>query len=785
MNLTELNEFINQIGTACSPSAAAERTNAFNRIKTYLNNLREALLAQAMDNNQLVIAIVGQMKAGKSSLLNALIFDGIDVLPVAPTPMTAGLTVIQYEDNPENQRFEVEYYTREEWDDIKGKSKLVEETLRQIKKENPEYKGGECKTRFEEICKSNDEDFEVLWACHELYENMKAHEQSGMKIGQPNDTVQFLDLTDVAGRLEPYVSAKGEYSAVVKAVYLYISSNLLKYTNISTGLRETYKIVDTPGINDPVESRDRVAKTFLREAHAAIMLIRSDRTQTQTDLTFLNGNIIKGGMSKVLLTFSRLDNLFECEEKLPKYLLDAMEDYVGYIDGEYEAKGKLYEDFNKSIKPRLTNGEGVMYTMVCALVEQIRLKLEKSGGDLLDAKLSEEETGLFRRLQEWFPEDFNEENSELLDNLMLLGGVEHMKEGFLLKEFLANKDSIVAKRYADRNRLLHDKIVEQFDVEVKKINDNQQLLDSIDLKDLENQVKILEELKDNGLKLLYDCVETTINKLKVFVDKSLFADKLVSYKVKLDENDAILWEFVKYTRKGTNRTWFGGNVKREEVQVKRVQPESVVKNHSKQIDVLNGELKKRWKDNFLKERDLLVQSLLDSIRNIANTDKTLGIDASVYTYAIDKVIDNVLIGREVLDTGSWIDLQKIELDKFTRKSDHLCLDTNFSETRMEPYQAKEKIEKQANERVTDFISAIEKRYSDFYSGLKQEVLKEIEELSTKLDSFVENVSCNLGNVFNQFITEKKQLIGDRQKVEQEKRELIADLKCFKEKFEKL
>lgn len=784
MNLTELNEFINEIETACSPLSAAERTNAVNRIKTYLYNLREELLTQATDNNQLVIAIVGQMKAGKSSLLNALIFDGIDVLPVAPTPMTTGLTVIQYEDNPENQRFEVEYYSREEWDDIKGKSKFVEETLRQIKEENPGCKRVECKTRFEEICKSHDEDFEVLWACHELYENMIAHEQSGMKIGQPNDTVQFSNLTDVAGRLEPYVSAKGEYSAVVKAVYLFMSSDLLKYTNGSTGLTETYKIVDTPGINDPVESRDRVAKTFLRDAHAAIMLIRSDRNQTQTDLTFLNGNIIRGGMSKVLLTFSKLDNLFECEKKLPKSLLDAMEDYVGYVDGEYEAEGKFHEDFNQSIKPRLTNGEGVMYTVVCALVEQIRLKIEKSGGNLHDAKLSEEEIGLFRRLQEWFPEDFNEDNPELLDNLMLLGGVEHMKEEFLLKEFLANKDSIVAKRYADRNRLLHDEIVEQFDAEVKKINDNQQLLDSVDLKDLENQVKILEKLKDNGLKLLYDCVETTINKLKVFVDKSLFADKLLSYKMKLDE-EAILWEFVKYTRKGTNRTWFGGNVKREEVRVKRVQPEFVIKTHSKQIDDLYNELKRLWKVNFLKERDLLVQSLLNSIRDIANTDKTLGIDASVYTYAIDKVIDNVLIGREVLDTGSWIDLQKNELDKFTRKSDHLCLDTNFSETRMESYQAKEKIEKQANERVTDFISAIEERYSDLYSGLKQETLKEIEDLSTKLDSFAENVSCNLGNVFNQFITEKKQLIGDRQKVEQEKRELIADLKCFKEKFEKL
>lgn len=45
-------------------------------------------------NRTLKIGIVGGVKAGKSSFLNALLFRGRDILPKAATPMTAALTKI-------------------------------------------------------------------------------------------------------------------------------------------------------------------------------------------------------------------------------------------------------------------------------------------------------------------------------------------------------------------------------------------------------------------------------------------------------------------------------------------------------------------------------------------------------------------------------------------------------------------------------------------------------------------------------------------------------------------
>jgi len=90
----------------------------FNEIQDILS-LKKPLLEQVERFNQeeqtLNIAIMGQVKAGKSSFLNALLFNGKPVLPTAATPKTANLTRISYGEKPV---LEVEYYTAEEWQDL-------------------------------------------------------------------------------------------------------------------------------------------------------------------------------------------------------------------------------------------------------------------------------------------------------------------------------------------------------------------------------------------------------------------------------------------------------------------------------------------------------------------------------------------------------------------------------------------------------------------------------------------------------------------------------------------
>ncbi len=95
--------------------------------KNDLLNLSEKL-TEKIDNavskdGVLRIGVVGQVKAGKSSFINALLFDGKDILPKASTPMTAALTVIKY---AKTLSAEVEFYSKADWQIIERNAKEFE-----------------------------------------------------------------------------------------------------------------------------------------------------------------------------------------------------------------------------------------------------------------------------------------------------------------------------------------------------------------------------------------------------------------------------------------------------------------------------------------------------------------------------------------------------------------------------------------------------------------------------------------------------------------------------------
>lgn len=96
-------------------------------IKT--EELEKTLKGMQAENRGLKVGIIGRVKAGKSSLLNALIFEGKDVLPKAATPMTASLTVLKY---AQNLSTEVEFYSQENISELKNKHARYEREFQRM-----------------------------------------------------------------------------------------------------------------------------------------------------------------------------------------------------------------------------------------------------------------------------------------------------------------------------------------------------------------------------------------------------------------------------------------------------------------------------------------------------------------------------------------------------------------------------------------------------------------------------------------------------------------------------
>ena len=74
--------------------------NTFNEFKSIFESLPVKIENSRKENRALKIGIVGEVKAGKSSFLNSLLFSGNDILPKASTPMTAALTKLSYAEKP-------------------------------------------------------------------------------------------------------------------------------------------------------------------------------------------------------------------------------------------------------------------------------------------------------------------------------------------------------------------------------------------------------------------------------------------------------------------------------------------------------------------------------------------------------------------------------------------------------------------------------------------------------------------------------------------------------------
>ena len=78
----------------------------------WIDDDQERAIIEKLDSDVLTIGVIGTVKSGKSTFLNAFVFEK-DVLPTSTTPMTAALSLVTY---GEKEKIEVEFYNQEDWE---------------------------------------------------------------------------------------------------------------------------------------------------------------------------------------------------------------------------------------------------------------------------------------------------------------------------------------------------------------------------------------------------------------------------------------------------------------------------------------------------------------------------------------------------------------------------------------------------------------------------------------------------------------------------------------------
>ena len=408
ININNYNDVFGKLTKAVDIASASDNEEIkkiFSKIKEKVCDIKEGGDRLKRDNEILKIGVVGQVKAGKSSFLNSLLFEGENVLPRASTPMTAGLTVLEY---GEKNVFSVEYYTAKEWEKFEDKAKEYDDFVNNVKSMNPALTDEEA-AKMANIPDELSAAKELISRCTRVAKG---------KVGKASEENDFTDIKDLQDILENFVGADGQFTSVVKSLTIRLNDERLK------GMR----IVDTPGVNDPVVSREHRTREFLRECHGVFFLSFASRFFDSTDVNFLTNRIGSQGIGTVVLIASKFDSVLQDSgSKFEDDLGNAIEDCQRQLKAQF--RRNLSGSDYRGEEPRFTMSSGIGYSIA---------NKKPSDWDNM-------ESHVVKQMKRFYP-SFFASDSDIKATFNELSQIDDIRKDYLDGEFVKNRDKIISSK---------------------------------------------------------------------------------------------------------------------------------------------------------------------------------------------------------------------------------------------------------------------------------------------------------------------------------------------------
>lgn len=217
-----------------------------------------------IDEPDLQIAIVGTIKAGKSTFINALFEENIASTDV--TPETASLTKFRYSTK---NKLEVKFYNKAEWDELwESVKKSEEKTKTKIFRDEFESSGAE---------------------------NIKND-----YIGASDKIEEVSNIEELKNKVKEYTSKNSKIHYFVKELKVYLNNE---------NMHKNVTIVDTPGLDDVVDYRSKITRDYIKRANAVIVCVDSSSLRNDEYLTITKVfENIGYDFYKVMILGTQIDN---------------------------------------------------------------------------------------------------------------------------------------------------------------------------------------------------------------------------------------------------------------------------------------------------------------------------------------------------------------------------------------------------------------------------------------------------------------------------------------------
>jgi hypothetical protein len=667
------------------------------------------------ENDVLQIGIVGQVKAGKSSFLNSLFFDGEDVLPRASTPMTAGLTVIEY---AEKNVFEVEYFNETDWKIFVKQDEEYKKREQEVRAQNPNAPESIIAKEIEN--RTSDK----VRSAHEMVSCCTPKAES--KIGSENDKKEFFDIKDLQNVLEQYVGARGEYTSVVKSLYIKMKDDRLK------GLR----IVDTPGVNDPVVSREDRTRTFLHSCHGVFLLSASTDFMGSGDVNFLNNRIGGSGIGSVVILASKFDSVLQD------------------LGADREMNGKECDDLfdvserqTKSFKRRLRD---ISDTIDENLRGRLKMDTTAGIGYSIAKKSAQEwdeiERNVVNQMKRYYPDYFKSEK-DIKESFMGLAKIDDIRTDYLEGSFMKNKDSIIAEKvqafFVKYKKEISETITTTYD-EFKSRRDqlNKTTVEEIK-KQKEQQAKLFDGLRSDFGHLFQDFSRGLQSQIKSINNKIGF--QTIREIPTETTTGAVTCKGALWGHNTNDRSY-------EQINTHALGDEV-----RKSIEQYAKDWNEQWKKLFEEERKNMANKLTSSITEFEKKVMSSSFDDDYYRRLINQALDDLrsnkeLSIRETIDNWQGFgddissrqfkpsgtdELKDSQVDSYLRQQLAAHKEQLIRDLRNLANGVKEDVSKEVNKNVGEAVKVIDGMKTSFAEKLKKEGESYLESLEKDLQKKTE------------------------------------------------